>query len=93
MKYVYVFNILAILIILLLVNCAGREKNHPAPMTNQTQYSMLLTDNEQLPDPLILDGKPFVGSGGKAYRKDEAYLIEFFGFNFDSDADRWYSLE
>jgi Leucine-rich repeat (LRR) protein len=48
---------------------------------------------EQMSDPLILDGRPFIGSSGKMYKNDEAHLIEFLGCNFNSDADRWYSLE
>jgi Leucine-rich repeat (LRR) protein len=96
-------HLFLIIIILLLVNCSNKEKIRLSLETeNKSQLIMLPTDGnqekyieiEQLAEPLILDGRPYVNTRGKAYRKDEAYLFEFLGCNFDANATiRWYSLE
>ena len=85
--------------ILLLTNCVGKTTTVP-PSDAKKAESELLADNtnttesEQIADPLILDGRPYVGYQGKAYRKDEAELITSLTCNFNPDAAiRWHSLE
>jgi hypothetical protein len=79
-----------LVIILLLVGCTSKEKVS-SPV--ETEH-ILPADNEQLVDLLILDGRPYVDSGGKAYKKDEAHLITGIICNFSPDADsRWHSFE
>jgi hypothetical protein len=94
---------LLLIIILLLVNCNNKENIRLDNRTkNGSQLVIVPIDNDQeesiktelLVAPLILDGKPYVNSSGKSYREDEAYLFEYLGCNFDSDATiRWHSFE
>ncbi|MDR1837764.1 MAG: hypothetical protein LBQ89_08920 [Treponema sp.] len=83
---------------ILLFSCTNQNqrsgKTPTIPTNNTSTYESNTTKSEQLADPLILDGRPFVGYQGKAYRKDEAELITSLTCNFNSDATvRWHSLE
>jgi len=75
-----------LLVVLLFINCSTTcKKEDFNPKDNK---------NELLTDALILDGRPFVGSQGKAYRRDEATLITYIRCDFNPDAIvRWHSLE
>ena len=92
-------NFLFVLFILLLTNCTGKTTTVP-PSDAKKAESELLADNanktesEQIADPLILGGKPYVDFDGKAYRRDEAELFTSLVCDLRSDAVvRLYSLE
>ncbi|MDR1837516.1 MAG: hypothetical protein LBQ89_07655 [Treponema sp.] len=83
---------------ILLFSCTNQNQSSgktPAiPPSDAKTYESNTTESEQIADPLILDGRPFVGYQGKAYRKDEAELITSLTCNFNPDAAvRWHSLE
>jgi Leucine-rich repeat (LRR) protein len=88
MKYLW------LAIILLLSSCTSKENVSPAVETlpilpaNSDQ-------NELLTEPLILGGRPYVDSSGKAFQKDEAHLIIAVYCNFSpgTAGNRWHSFE
>ena len=85
--------------VLLLANCVGKTTTVPPSDAKKAESEQLAdnankTESEQIADPLILDGRPYVGYQGKAYRKDEAGLITSLTCNFNPNAAvRWHSLE
>jgi Leucine-rich repeat (LRR) protein len=80
---------------ILSLSCCAKQHGNGTQTAPTVEISPAENEKtEHLTDPLILDGRPYVDSKGKAYRKDEAYLFEYLGCDFDSDAViRWYSLE
>jgi len=77
-----------LLIVLLLINCTSNKRENFNPKSDESN------GKEQLADPLLLDGRLFVGFQGKEYRRDEAGLIVSLSCNFNPDAIvRWHSLE
>jgi uncharacterized protein YcfL len=99
-------KLLWFLIIVLLISCTSKKEvnSNSVAITDKVLSQDVLTSadskqtesnkSEQIVDPLILGGKPYVDFHGKTYRKDEAELFTSLVCDLRHDAVvRLYSLE
>jgi hypothetical protein len=84
-----------LILCILFLSCCAKQHGRGTQAVPTVEISPAENEEtEQLSAPLILDGRPYVDSRGRAYRKDEAHLVIAIYCDFSPEADeRWYSFE